>query len=214
MPVFSNADVQVATTVLQWAREYLCTPNEKMRRTRNGHAEAVCPFVKPSLESDRFYIDIRRDINGQNPEPIAEAMLKYRDTLRSVPPFHPSEQQSKSLIVVFPEIPAAMAAVLDLVHSTIKSAFVREGLMVTQCYPGCDMRSIRNPELRVYESPYPLMAMRAMAIHDILFVGDNEEWFSAYHLRFGTHFRDAKTLEDYEQPLLEAYTRAKARFTV
>ena len=90
---------------------------------------------------------------------------------------------------------------------------MRDGLMVTQCYPGCDMRSVRNPELRVYESPYPLMAMRMMAIHDILFVNDNKEWFSAYHLRFGTHFRDPKALQDYEQPLLEAYTGAKARFT-
>lgn len=84
--------------------------------------------------------------------------------------------------------------------------------MVTQCYPGCDMRSVRNPELRAYDSPYPLMAMRMMAIHDILFVGDCEEWFFAYSLRFGTRFRDARTLKDYEQPLLEEYARAKARF--
>ena len=211
--MFSNADVSVATAVLQWAREYLCTPNEKMRRTRNGSAEALCPFVKASLESNHFYIEIRRDINGQSPDPIAEAMFKYRETLRTVPPFHASEQQRKSLIVIFPELPTTGAAVLDLVHSQIKSAFVRDGLMVTQCYPGCDMRSVRNPELRVYESPYPLMAMRMMAIHDILFVNDNKEWFSAYHLRFGTHFRDPKALQDYEQPLLEAYTGAKARFT-
>ena len=74
------------------------------------------------------------------------------------------------------------------------------------------MRSVRNPQLRVYSSPHPLMAMRMMAIHDILFVGDCEEWFLAYSLRFGARFRDAKTLQDYEQPLLEEYTRAKARF--
>lgn len=73
-------------------------------------------------------------------------------------------------------------------------------------------RSVRNLELQVYDSFYPLMAMRMMAIHDILFVGDCEEWFSAYSLRFGARFRDARTLKDYEQPLLEEYARAKARF--
>jgi len=210
--MFSNSDVVVATAVLQWANDYLCAPNELMRRTRAGPAEAICPFVKPSLESNCFYVDIRREINGRSTEPIVAAMLKYRDTLRTIAPFEPSEQHKKAIIAVFPEIPASAAPVLDLVHSQIKSAFVQEGLMVTQSYPGCDMRSVRNPELRAYDSPYPLMALRLMAIHDILFVGENAEWFAAYHLRFGTQLRDPKTLRDYEQPLLEEYTRAKARF--
>jgi Domain of unknown function (DUF6875) len=210
--MFSNTDVLVATAVLQWANEHLCTPNDRMRRSRGGPAEAVCPFVKPSLASNCFYVDIRREINGLSPGPIVDAMLKYRETLRSIPPFSPAEQGLKTIIAVFPEITTETAHVLDLVHSQIKSTFVRDGLMVTQCYPGCDMRSVRNPELRAYDSPYPLMAMRMMAIHDILFVGDCEEWFSAYSLRFGARFRDARTLKDFEQPLLEEYSRAKARF--
>ncbi len=211
--MFSNSDVLVATTILKWANEYLCAPNEQMRRSRAGPAEAICPFVRPSLESNSFYIDVRREINGRSAEPIVAAMLKYRDTLRTNPPFEASEQNKKAIIAVFPEIPAEAAEVLDLVHAQIKTAFVQSGLMATQCYPGCDMRSVRNPELRVYDSPYPLMALRLMAIHDILFVGENREWFSAYHLRFGAQLRDPKTLKDYEQPLLEEYARAKARFS-
>jgi heptaprenyl diphosphate synthase len=210
--MFSNTDVLVATAVLKWANEYLTTPHEQMRRTRSGGPEAVCPFVKASLESNCFYVDIRREFNGLSPEPIVEAMLKYRDTLRTLPPFEASEKQKKAIIAVFPEIPARAAAVLDLVQAQVKTAFVHEGLMVTQSYPGCEMMSVRNPAPRVYESPYPLMALRQMAIHDILFVGENEEWFSAYHLRFGAQFRDPKTLKDYEQPLLEEYAKAKARF--
>jgi heptaprenyl diphosphate synthase len=211
--VFSNADVVVATAILQWANDYLVTPNDKMRRTRSGGGEAVCPFVKASIESNCFYIDIRREINGQSPEPIAAAMLKYRDQLKTLPPFEPAEKHKKAIIAVFPEIPARALPVLDLVFSQIKSEFVREGLMVTQSYPGCDLRSVRNPLLRVYESPYPLMALRLMAIHDILFVGEDEEWFAAYHLRFGAQFRDPTKLHDFEQPLLERYARAKERFT-
>lgn len=210
--MFSNSDVVVATAVLQWAKEYLCAPNEKMRRTHGGPAEAICPFVKPSVDNNSFYIDVRREINGQSPEPIVNAMMEYRDMLRTVPPFQASEQQKKAIIAVFPEICSEAAPVLDLVHAQIKSAYVHEGMMVTQCYPGCDMRSVRNPELRAYDSPYPLMALRTMAIHDILFVGEDEEWFSAYYLRFGARFRDPKTFQDYEQPLLEEYARAKARF--
>jgi heptaprenyl diphosphate synthase len=210
--MFSNADIHVATAVLQWANEHLCTPNGKMRRAQAGPAEAVCPFVKPSLAANSFYVDVRREINGLGPGPIVETMLEYREKLRAVPPFSAADQALKTIIIVFPEISAEAAPVLDVVHSQIKSTFVHDGLMATQCYPGCDMRSVRNPELRAYDSPYPLMAMRMMAIHDILFVGDCEEWFSAYSLRFGGRFRDARTLKDYEQPLLEEYSRAKARF--
>jgi len=210
--MFSNADIQVANAVVKWAHDFLVVPNEQMRRRPTGPAESICPFVKPSLDSNAFYIDIRREMNGQSPEPIAEAMMKYREALRAVPPFQPGEQGQKAIIVVFPEIPKESAAVLDLVHTLIKPAFVHDGMMVTQCYPGCDKPSVRNPELRAYDSPYPLMAMRLMAIHDILFVGEDEDWFSAYHLRFGTRFRDPTTLKDYEQPLFEEYARAKARF--
>jgi hypothetical protein len=210
--MFSNTDVLVATAVLQWANEHLCIPNDGMRRSRGGPAEPVCPFVKASITSSCFYVDIRREINGLGPGPIVDAMLKYRETLRNIPPFNPAEQALKTIIAVFPEISPDRAHVLDLVHSQIKGAFVHEGLMVTQCYPGCDMRSVRNPELRTYDSPYPLMALRMMAIHDILFVGDCEEWFSAYSLRFGARFRDSRTLRDFEQPLLEEFARAKARF--
>lgn len=210
--MFSNADVVIAGAVLQWARESLATPNEKMRRRPAGAPESVCPFVRPSMESDSFYIDIRHEINGQRPEPIMEAMRQYQETLRSLPPFDAAEQQKKCVLAVFPEIPEAAAPVLDLVHARIKSEYVRAGLMVTQCYPGCDMRSKRNPELRVYQSPYPLMALRVMAIHDILFVGDDDEWFTAYSVRFGAKFRNPATLQDYEQPLLEEFVRAKARF--
>lgn len=210
--MFSNADVLVATSVLHWASEYLCTPNDRMRRSRSGPAESVCPFVKPSLAGNCAYVDIRREINGLCPEPIVDAMLKYRETISSVPPFNSAEQGLKTIIVVFPEISAELAPVLDLVHRRIKTAYVCDGLMVTQCYPGCDLRSVRNPELRVYDSPYPLMALRRMAIHDILFVREDKEWFSAYSARFGASFRDPKTLKDHEQPLLEEYARAKARF--
>lgn len=210
--MFSNTDVAIANEVLRWARESLAAPTEKMRRTHAGPPEAVCPFVKPSLESGSFYIEVHHEINGQRPEPIVDLMRKYTETFRGLPPFEAGEQQKKALLAVFPEIPAHDMPVLDLVHDQIKTCYMQKGFMVTQCYPGCDMRSKRNPELRVYDSPWPLMALRLMAIHDILFVEDNEDWFAAFNARFGQKFRDPKTLKDHEQPLLEEYIKARTRF--
>ena len=54
--MFSNSEVEVANTVLRWANEYLGSPNEQMRRTQARPSEAVCPFVKPSIDSNCFYM--------------------------------------------------------------------------------------------------------------------------------------------------------------
>jgi hypothetical protein len=51
-----------------------------------------------------------------------------------------------------------------------------------------------------------------MALHDILFLEDNELWFASYDQRFGSRFKEPEKLEDYEKPLIEIYRRAKARF--
>jgi len=85
------------------------------------------------------------------------------------------------------------------------------GLMVTQCHARCDGRSVHNPALKVFTSPFPLIAMRQMALHDILFLQDNESWFAAYDLRFGARFREQEKLEDFERPMLDLYRKTKAR---
>ena len=64
----------------------------------------------------------------------------------------------------------------------------------------------------MYTSPYPLIAMRYMALHDILFLEDNELCFASYDQRFGSRFKEPEKLEDYEKPLIDIYRRAKARF--
>ena len=51
-----------------------------------------------------------------------------------------------------------------------------------------------------------------MAIHDILFLREKEDWFKAYNLRFGEKFNQPQKLEDYKKPLLEYYLEAKQRF--
>jgi len=57
-----------------------------------------------------------------------------------------------------------------------------------------------------------MMAIRHMAPHDILFLGDNESWFAAYDQRFGSRFREPEKLEDDQKPLIDFYRRAKTRF--
>jgi len=212
MHFISNTDVQIATDVLKWMEKFLVEPNPMMKRSHDSSGEAVCPFVKPLLQGNSLYLAFHHEVNGKNPHVVEQLVLQYRDPFRKAPPYRHSDRLRKSLAVVFPAITAADAPVLDVLHQSIKTEFVQEGLMVAQFYPESDGRSVHSPALRVYTAPFSFMAMRYMAIHDILFLEENETWFAAYDQRFGMRFREPETLEDFEKPLLNVYRKAKARY--
>jgi len=86
------------------------------------------------------------------------------------------------------------------------------GLMVTRCHARCDGRTVHNPALKVFTSPFPLIAMRHMALHDILFLQDNESWFAAYDLRFGACFRETEKLRTSKGPCSTCTGKRKPGF--
>jgi hypothetical protein len=212
MKFISNADVQMATQILEWVQVFLVDANPMMKRSPQSDGEPICPFAKACLSANTIYFSFHHEVNGKSTEQIEDILLDCRDPFKREPPYDPKQRLTKALLVVFPEIPSSEGEVLDLVHDNIKTQFVRDGLMVTQCYPRSDGRSVHNPALRVYTSPYSLMAVRHMALHDVLFVEEDEAWFAAYDQRFGIRFREPEQLQDYEKPLLNIYRRAKERF--
>jgi len=212
LPFFSNADIPIAFETLAWVQAFLVDPNPNMKRSRDSTGESICPFAKPVLAENALYMAFHHEVNGKSAELIESIVLGYREPFKKSNPFHPGDRLKKALLVIFPEIPPNETPVLDVVHCNIKSQFVHDGLMVAQCHARCDGRSVHSPGLKVYTSPYPMMAIRYMAMHDLLFLEENEPWFAYYDQRFGSRFKEPEKLEDYERPLLEIYRRAKARF--
>jgi hypothetical protein len=211
VPFFSNADIPIAYELLAWVQNFLVEPHPAMRRSENSTGEAICPFAKAVLNENALYMVFHREVNGKSTELIESIVLSYREPFKKATPFQPSERLKKVLLIVFPEIPPEETEVLDLVHAAVKSQFVCAGLMVAQCHPRCNGRSVHNPALPVYTSPCPMFVMRHMAIHDILFLEEHESWFAAYDLRFGPLFRDPEKLDERVKPLIAIYRRAKAR---
>jgi heptaprenyl diphosphate synthase len=212
MPFFSNADIPIAFETLAWVQTFLVDPNPSMKRSHNSTGESICPFAKPVLSENALYMAFHHEVNGKSAELIESIVLGYREPFKKSTPFHHVDRFKKVLLVIFPEIPSPETTVLDVVHSSIKSQFVHDGLMVAQCHARCEGRSVHNPALKVYTSPHPLMAIRHMALHDILFLGDEESWFAAYDQRFGSRFKEPEKLEDFEKPMVDVYRRARARF--
>lgn len=179
---------------------------------RPGINQEVCPFVRSSIETDSLYMAFHPEMNGQRDWPIEKVMYDYIDVFNETPPFSPLERKKKALLVIFPEIPLCRTHVLDIVHAKIKSTFVDSGLMVGQFHLNCDDRGVYNRGFRVSLCPYPLIAIRHMALHDIIFLKDKEEWFKAYNIRYGEHFKEPDKLEDYNKPILGIYLEAKEKY--
>ena len=202
--------MKIANEILEWAQTYLMAESPQVKRPSGS--QEVCPFVAPSIENDSFYMAFHPEVNGQRDEPIQHIMSDYINQFKETPPFEPSEKLKKALLVVFPEIPKERTYVLDIAHTKIKTKFVQAGLMVGQFHQNCDERGVYNRAFRISLSPYPLMGVRHMAIHDIIFLRDNEEWFKAYNIRYGERFREPDKLEDYNRPLVGMYLDAKGKF--
>lgn len=207
----SPEDMKSARRVLVWARKYLIREHESLNRPYPP--QTVCPFVEASLRANCFYMVFHRDFDGRCPAAIADQILEYIGAFKQAPPVAPNEQTLKALLIVFPNIEEEFLNVLDVCHEMIKPKMVDSGLMVGQFHSKCETPGIHNPAWNaISRSPVPLMAVRHMVIHDIMFLEDNAGWFRAYDANFGRRFAErGKCLSAYQRHLLTCYERAKAK---
>jgi heptaprenyl diphosphate synthase len=207
----SPENMKSARRLLIWARNYLMQEHESINRPYAP--QAVCPFVEASVRANCLHIVFHDEFDGRCPIAIADQILEYVEPFKQEPPFAPNEQMLKALLIVFPNIKEEFLNVLDVCHKMIKPKMVDSGLMVGQFHSKCETRGIHNPAWNaISKSPVPLMAVRHMVIHDIIFLENNDAWFRAYDASFGARFaQGGKFLSTYQKHLLACYQRAKAK---
>lgn len=199
--------LNIASKLIEWATEQYTTDDKLKRPEKAVNSTAVCPFLKPSLASDHFQIAFHPEVNGADAQSIEELMISYITTFKKMPPY--DDDNKKALLVVFPNIEPRHVTVLDQVHSQIKQSYVKAALMIAQFHQKCDATSVHNKRLKTQLCDWPLMAIRHMQRHDILFLKDNAEWFTLYNQFFGEHFKLEKEPLDYYH---ELYQNAKEEY--
>lgn len=209
--LMSLADIKSARCLLVWARKYLIREYESVNRPYPP--QTVCPFVEASMRANSLYMAFHHDFDGRCPAAIADQVLAYIGPFKRAPPLAPNERRLKALLVVFPKIEEEFLNALDACHRMIKPKMIDSGLMIGQFHSKCEEKGIHNPAwTTISRSPVPLMAIRHMVIHDIVFLGDNEEWFRSYDANFGTLFAErGKCQSSYQRHLFTCYERAKAK---
>ncbi|MFJ3594772.1 DUF6875 domain-containing protein [Streptomyces sp. NPDC090231] len=183
----------------RWFKSYLCRPHEGV-----GRPGAVCPFMAPALRA--------RGVQTQafNGSVDREGLLAVVDTMvNTLRSGHwPSSNRSlHAVVALLPDLPQAAGGLLDRVHAEVKPSLAEHGMMLGQFHPRCNESAARNPGFPVSRSPVPMLALRWMALHDVLFLHDDPLRFAAYDRRFGSVYRSGRTVD----PLFaELYRRARS----
>jgi heptaprenyl diphosphate synthase len=197
-----EADLAV---VLRWLREYVSKPTKDVGRTG-----PVCPFVPPALDDNAVRFDFFYDLDCRDPERLRSVVvdLLHEFEKTAAPPSRAGTSLA-SMIIVLPDTDAEGWAAIDALYPVLKGVAIELGLMIGQFHPNCDERAVRNPAFPVSISPIALLAVRRIAPHDVLFLHDDERWFTAYEERFGTNIRAGKVRDTF---MRELHATATSRF--
>lgn len=172
----ASSEVTAMRAVAQWAVSYLCQPHPDL-----GREGPVCPFTRPSLERDIFWLTVC-DVPTMAGSEVYEATRALAETFVHLEPTATSESRYKTVLVVFPRL--VDKSEVDDLQRRLKPTFVQEGLMVGQFHDECDEPGLWNPNFPALRSPLPLLAIRHMVTSDFAFLTADPAWIASYLAKF------------------------------
>lgn len=155
----------IYATGLAWMQRFIMQPHPDL-----GRKGAVCPFAKPAHD-DRALLFCAFD--------AAEVSFDvYIDTLMRLPRIFEraaKEQGEPSDLLSLAVFPLGLRAdayykFIDCAHTILKPFFMECGLMLGEFHPASTVRGAHSATFRPMRADVPLFVIRAMALHDILFI--------------------------------------------
>ena len=124
-------------------------------------------------------------------------MARYRDWFADLAPNEEPARQFKTILILFPEVPAADAPdVIDATQAALKQSFVDTGLMIGQFHPLPPADGgLWNAEFRPLRCPVPLLAIRHMVPTDLPFLVHDPRLLDGYRRVFGDRLPERQRIE-------------------
>jgi hypothetical protein len=188
-----------------WLTEYISANHPEI-----GRIGPICPFVAPSRKNRTMEIRVR--FVGHSPtleliEEIARSSMREYGLIS----WQGRNPMLRAMVVVLPDLRPEDTKLLDEAQLRVKDDFVAQGLMVGQFHENCEVTAARNTNFAVSRAPVPVLAIRAIALHDIFFLADHRHWFETYREKFGKFYAPQFTEMD-DQFRVEHYRRAERMY--
>lgn len=156
---------QTYATGLAWMQRFIMRSHPDL-----GRKGAVCPFAKPSHDEHALLFSAF-DCSGMPFDTYIATLMRLPylfDRLSKARP-EPSELLS---LAVFPLglSPDAYYKFIDCAHVVLKPFFMECGMMLGEFHPTSTVRGAHSATFRPMRSDVPLFVIRAMALHDMLFI--------------------------------------------
>ncbi len=182
-----------AHAVRRWASEYIARPHPSL-----GRGGAICPFMQPSLELERFHTWQVDDVGSDDLPRLRRVTLQAARAFLLSYPLSVLKNSFASVALTFPRLNGEQLLALDALHDQLKTHLVaRYDLMSTPCHPFSRKPSVSNPDFAVFRSPVPLIVLRHLDVRDIRFLYTNERGFRRYHQRFASQYARGDVSDEF-----------------
>ncbi len=200
-------DLPYFIEITEWVRSFLGKPHPHLGR--NG---TVCPYVPTALNCNSIKLTVIRSQN-QIPKQLEDIVKSYRDIFLDVEPREGEASLNKVILIIFPDLEADDAYIVDDIQQKLKPHFVDAGLMLGEFHKHNEAPGLHNPNFRPLRSPITMLAIRFMVESDLPFLQMKSDapslriqYLQAYLRRFENSSKDKKSLNK----ALEALALAQA----
>lgn len=108
-------------TIASWVTSYLCCPHAEL-----GRSGPVCPFVPGALQKQLLFAVVHED-DDLDVSAIKAILLREMKRFIDLAPTSGNEAQFKSVMVVFPELPADKLSLIEARKPNYRDILSRTG---------------------------------------------------------------------------------------
>jgi len=179
--------------IRRWASEYIARPHPSL-----GRGGAICPFMQPSLELERFHTWQIDEVDSGDMPRLRRITLEAARAFLQRYPLGVPKNGFASVALSFPRLSGEHLLALDALHNQLKTHLIaRYDLMSTPCHPVSRKPSVSNPDFAVFRSPVPLIVLRHLDVRDIRFLYANERGFRRYHERYASQYARGEVSDEF-----------------
>jgi len=179
---WENSNQEELIGIKNWISEFLCSPHPSLGREGN-----VCPFTREAINKNTIYFSLEKSFYLDQEIEIKRISSQIRLFKTLTVDNH---DEYKVIINAYPYLDKSEYIKIELIQNKLKPLFVEENLMIGQFYPGCKEKGLWNDRFFPLDSPISLLAIRNMAITDIVFLMSTNSFLDKYLQVFGKRGED------------------------